>query len=209
MLIPLVLGLSLIASGVLRLKRGRLLGATGRTAGGALLVAVGGLGMGTSVSLHTYDRLNAETPVAVVRFVQMEPQRFRAELVTPEGRTRSFTVSGDQWQLDARILKWQGSAVLSGLDALYRLERLSGRYAEVEQELGSERSVYGLAEDPGLDLWRLAREHGRWLPFVDARYGSATYMPMADGAVYEVSLSQSGLIARPANAAAEAAAEAW
>ena len=46
-------------------------------------------------------------------------------------------------------------------------------------------------------MWALAQAQPRWLPFVDAIYGSATYLPMADGARYEVTLGQSGLIARP------------
>ena len=50
----------------------------------------------------------------------------------------------------------------------------------------------------------MSTDHPRWLPFVDAVYGSATYMPMADGARYQVSITQSGLIARPLNPAADA-----
>jgi hypothetical protein len=40
-------------------------------------------------------------------------------------------------------------------------------------------------------------------------YGSATYLPMADGADYEVTVSQSGLVARPLNDAARLAVGAW
>jgi hypothetical protein len=56
--------------------------------------------------------------------------------------------------------------------------------------------VHALAPERGLDLWGLAEAHERWLPFVDAVYGSATYMPMRDGDAYVVSLTQSGLVAR-------------
>ena len=61
----------------------------------------------------------------------------------------------------------------------------------------------------GLDLWNLTTQYSRWLPFVDAVYGSATYQPMAEGARYEVTITQSGLIARPVNAAAETVAKEW
>jgi hypothetical protein len=44
---------------------------------------------------------------------------------------------------------------------------------------------------------------------VDAVYGSATYMPMVHGASYQISLTQSGLIARPTNAIAEQALKNW
>jgi hypothetical protein len=115
-------------------------------------------------------------------------------------------LAGDEWQLDARVLKWKGWANLLGLDAQYRLERVSGRYRDIEQERTGERTVYGLSENPGVDLWVLSTQYPKWLPFVDAVYGSATYLPMADGARYEVKMTQSGLMARPVNEAANAAA---
>ncbi len=135
------------------------------------------------------------------------PQHYRATLAqVPSGELQMFMLAGDEWQLDARVLKWKGWANLLGLDAQYRLERVSGRYRDIEQERKDERTVYGLSENPGLDLWTMSIDHKRWLPFVDAVYGSAVYLPMADGARYEVAITQSGLLARPVNDVAKAAA---
>jgi hypothetical protein len=67
--------------------------------------------------------------------------------------------------------------------------------------------VYSLSENPGIDLWTWAQDHPGWLPFVDSIYGSATYLPMVDGARYQVSLTQSGLVARAVNPVADAAAK--
>jgi hypothetical protein len=47
------------------------------------------------------------------------------------------------------------------------------------------------------------------LPFVDAVFGNAVYLPMADGARYQVTLGQSGLIARPLNESARDATKGW
>jgi hypothetical protein len=44
---------------------------------------------------------------------------------------------------------------------------------------------------------------------MDALYGSATFLPMADGALYEIKVSQSGLVARPLNQAARDAVAGW
>ena len=60
-----------------------------------------------------------------------------------------------------------------------------------------------------MDLWTVSIDHKRWMPFVDAVYGSAVYLPMADGARYEVAITQSGLLARPVNEVAKAAAGNW
>jgi hypothetical protein len=188
-----------------RLLRARFLAAGGSALMGLLLLVGAGLFFVVSLNLHTYARLTYERPVAVLVFEQRSPQHFRATLTEmPGGEMQIFVLAGDEWQLDARVLKWKGWANLLGLDAQYRLERVSGRYRDLEQERHAERTVYGLSENPGVDLWRLSTEYPTWLPFVDAVYGSATYMPMADGARYEVSITQSGLIARPLNPAAEA-----
>ena len=47
------------------------------------------------------------------------------------------------------------------------------------------------------------------MPGVDAYYGTATYVPMADGARFEVSLTRDALIARPVNNAARDAVGDW
>ena len=71
-----------------------------------------------------------------------------------------------------------------------------------------------LAAWVALDRWAAATQ-AHWpaaLPIpspVSARYGSAVYLPMADGAIYEVGLGASGLLARPENAAAATAIERW
>lgn len=190
-----------------RLLRARFLAAGGSALMGFLLLACAALFFVVSLNLHTYSRLTYEQPVAELVFEGRGPQSYRATLTRmPGGEMQIFVLAGDEWQLDARVLKWKGWANLLGLDAQYRLERVGGRYRDIEQERHAERTVYALSENPGVDLWDLSTKYPRWLPFVDAVYGSATYMPMAPGARYQVSLTQSGLIARPLNSQAELAA---
>jgi hypothetical protein len=190
-----------------RLLRARFLAAGGSALMGFLLLACAALFFVVSLNLHTYSRLTYEQPVAEIVFEGRAPQSYRATLTRmPGGEMQIFVLAGDEWQLDARVLKWKGWANLLGLDAQYRLERVGGRYRDIEQERHAERTVYSLSENPGVDLWDLSTKYPRWLPFVDAVYGSATYMPMAAGARYQVSLTQSGLIARPLNSQAELAA---
>lgn len=202
-------GVVVLAAGLRRLWRRRvLLGGTGVLSGVALLALAILLGA-AALNLQTYRRLTAEREVAELSFQALGPQHYQAHLRYPAGNGALFEVRGDEWQLDARILKWHGVANLLGLDTLYRLERLSGRYQDVEQERHAPRSVHPLARDPGLDLWAVAQRSGRWLPWVDTLYGGAAYMPMADGALYTVSITTSGLVARPGNEAARAAVSRW
>jgi hypothetical protein len=209
-LVIAIFGLLLLALACQRLLRARIFAAGGSALMGLLLLAIAAVLFVVSVNLHTYARLTHEEPVAEIVFEAREPQHYRATLAqVPSGEIQMFMLAGDEWQLDARVLKWKGWANVIGLDAQYRLERVSGRYRDIEQERRDERTVYALSENPGVDLWTLSTSHPRWLPFVDAVYGSATYLPMADGARFEVSITQSGLVARPMNDAAKTAAGSW
>lgn len=168
-----------------------------------LALALSLLGLG----LRQFQRLSADQPVALIGVAQLGEQHFRVGLEDGAGPLREFDLHGDQWQLDARVLRWQLPALVAGAPPLYRLERISGRYADITREREATRSVYAL--DHGAlrvvpDLFDLKRRHPRWLPFVDARYGSAAYLPMLDGARYEVLFNpRGGLVARPADAQTE------
>ena len=176
---------------------------------GLLLLALAALAAAVGLNLRTYDRLTHEIPVATVTFEAQGDQRFSAVLVPATGRTFVFDMYGDEWQLDARILKWRGIATLLGFDTIYRLDRFGGRYRDVTQERKGPRSVHSLSEEPGLDVWAWTRRYPRWLPWVDAVYGSATYVPMVAGATYRVTASPTGLLARPVNEAARKAVRQW
>ena len=69
--------------------------------------------------------------------------------------------------------------------------------------------MHSLAEDPGVDLWSLVRQHHQYVPLADALYGSAVYVPMAEGAEYTITVSTSGLVVRPANDAGRKAVGGW
>ena len=116
---------------------------------------------------------------------------------------------GDEWQMDARLVTWQPPATILGLDPIYRLERLSGRFTDVARERSERRTVHELTPPQLMDVWYVARRFPAFAPGIDAYYGSATYVPMADGARFEVFLSRDALIARPVNDAARNALGAW
>lgn len=208
---PAVLGLLgalLVIGGVVRLFRSPVGGLIRAVSGTAFLGAGAAVGL-LGLNIQTYQRLSYEQPVAEITLRQTGPQAFVATVREADLSAKEYDLLGDQWQLDARVLKWKPWANVVGLDASYRLERLSGRYADVAAERTAPRSVHQLAANPGLDLWALAQEYGKTVPVVDTLYGSGAYMPMADGASYQVTMSQSGLVARPSNTQAQQAVATW
>ena len=203
-----VLGIILFIMGIQRVWRRRIVAGSLEGLVGLLLLAVAALMAAISINLYTYDRLTHESKIAEISFQVIGPQHFGA-VVTLKNKGEILDLRGDEWQIDARVLKWRGMAVLIGFDTLYRLDRLSGRYRDITQERTGPRTVHSLSEEKGLDLWMIGRRYAHWIPWVDAVYGSATYMPMVDGASYTVSVSSTGLLARPSNDIARKAIGVW
>jgi len=191
------------------LRRGRIVRAGGSCLGGCIAAALCGAGVILIVSLFSYGRLVEEERVSRIEFRRIQPQEFQARLMIAGEEDRVFVLRGDEWQMDARIVSWQPPLTVLGLEPMYRLDRLSGRYAEIDREVSEPRSVHPLTPAMPVDIWRLARRFPLLTPGVDAYYGTATYAPMADGARFEVSLSRDALIARPANDRARDAIGDW
>lgn len=191
------------------IRRRRLVRATGSLAGGLVATVLGGASILLAFSYYGYGRLVDEQVVGKIEFSQSAPGEFTARLMIDGEPDRLLELRGDEWQIDARVVLWKPPVTLLGLDPIYQLDRLSGRYSDIDDEMKEQRTVYALTEELTLDVWRVARQFPRLVPGVDAYYGTATYVPMADGARFEVTLSRDALIARPVNEAARKAVGDW
>ncbi|HET7371589.1 MAG TPA: hypothetical protein VFK45_12210 [Gammaproteobacteria bacterium] len=201
--------LMVVLSGLMRFRRRQIVRGSVQTLSGCCVGLIAAVALLIGLNLLTWQRFTHERPVARLSFSQLGPQHFAVDVHFADGRDRHVTLHGDEWQLDARILKWKSVATLLGFDPLYRIERIHGRYDDLHQAQTAPPSVVGLGDAKGLSLWNLAHNQAGWLPFVDASYGSATYLPMTDGARYVVMISNTGLLARPLNDSARRAVRSW
>jgi hypothetical protein len=205
-----ILGLLFILLAFSRFRQRRIVSAGLSALSGAALVCLGALLLAVSLNIHTYQRLTYEQSVAELKFRQLAPRHYQVDLaVSDNSELKQYQLFGDEWQLDARILRWAPPLQLLGLNTRYRLERLSGRYHDDALERSQPRTVYSVSTDAGLDIWSLARDYQVWLPWIDAYYGNATYLPMRDGARFIVTINQYGMIARSGNTEAEDAIYKW
>lgn len=207
--LALLIALPLEVAAFRRLRRVQLVSGTMYMLSGIVIVLAAGLGALVAMNLYTYARLTHEQEAARVSIRQLGQRHYVVSVQPTRSPPRHYEMRGDEWQIDARVLKWSGMGSLIGLDTVYRLERLSGRYSDITLERNAQRTVYPLAEERGLDVWSLLDKHYRYVPFADALYGSAAYVPMAEGAEYTVSVSASGLLVRPGNEAAKKALGGW
>jgi hypothetical protein len=207
--VALLIALPLEVAAVRRLRRVQLLSGTMYFLTGGIVVLLAAAAALVAMNLYTYARLTHEQEAARVSIRQLGERHYVLSVQARKAPARHFQLRGDEWQIDARVLKWRPIGNLLGFDTVYRLERLSGRYGDITQERNAARTVYTLAEDPGLDFWSLLRKHHEYVPLADALYGSAAYVPMAEGAEYAVTVSASGLVVRPGNDAARKALGGW
>lgn len=207
-----IFGLLVLLLGLRMLAKGTWFWGWLRGMAGVVLVVLALGAALVALDLYSYRQVLLDKPVATISFQMVEPQAYIATVaLTDAGDTREFYLRGDQWQMDARIIRWKTWIGRAGAKPGYKLERLSGRYLSIQDERSRERTVHSLRDEQefGLDLWTWAYKNQDKTPVIDAVYGSATFVPMADGALYEVALSHTGLVAKPLNDAAKKAVNIW
>lgn len=184
------------AIAVWALKKRRALRTAANTVLALLMLSLTALFATLSVSTQGYRALTREELVASVTTRKIAEQRFEARVNFPDGRDTVFFLAGDEFYMDARILKWKPIANVLGLHTDYELDRISGRYLDLTAEQSGPRTVFALSPSKRLDLFELRRQHPilGWL--VDAEYGSGTFIATDDQALFDVLVSTSGLLVR-------------
>jgi hypothetical protein len=191
-----VLGLIFLIAGLSALRRVRPLRFTLRTLMGLLLLSLGALAGAIGVGLTGYRALTREDLAARIFVRPLEPQRFEATFQIPDRPEMTFELAGDEIYVDARVLKWTPRANLFGLHTAYELDRVTGRYMDIDKERSMERTVYPLGEAKPVDLFALRRRYAVLAPLVDVEYGSGSFVPVTKPAEFEVRVSTTGLLIR-------------
>jgi len=191
-----VLGAVLVLAGFAALWRARVLGFVTRALFGGVLVAIGALSGAIAIGMQGYAALAREDLAARVSVAPTAPQRFTATLRFSDGREAAYALAGDEIYIDAHILKWKPFANLLGLHTSWRLDRLAGRYRNIDDERSAPRTLHALGASDPIDLFTLRRRHAWLAPLYDAEYGSATFVPVGAPAELELRVSTSGLLLR-------------
>jgi hypothetical protein len=191
-----VLGGGFIIAGLVALRRARPVRSMLRTLVGLLLLAVGGLVGAIGLGMRGYRALTREDVAAHIAVRPVGAQRFSATIRVPDRPEMTYELSGDAIYVDAHILKWKPMVNVLGLHTTYELDRVAGRYSDVAQERSADRTVYSLAPDRPVDLFRLRRRYAFLAPLLDAEYGSGTFVPVTRPTEFEVRISTTGLLIR-------------
>lgn len=162
-----------------------------------------------SSNIYTYHRLGHETLIAEVYFethtaedlhngmYSAGNQQWTAHLATGDRCfVDEYLINGDQWRVDASFVKWENWVNLMGLDSLYRLERLEGRFSDIDEQKRRIPLAHELADRKVMELRPLAEQIGRLNILMDASYGSSVYQTIDPQQIYYLYKTQSGLITR-------------
>lgn len=190
----------LLAAFLHAVRNRRSLGAVASLLGAAFAALVGVLAVVVLAGTRGYRAMTRETTAAWIRTVPGPDRTFVAHFRLPGGAVEAFELSGDEIYVDAHILKWKPVANLLGLHTEYELDRVAGRFRDLDSERSRERTVHSLSVPKRLDIFHFRRACGLLAPLVDAEYGSASFVTARDTAVWELRVSTTGLLLRPAAA---------
>lgn len=206
-------GLMLGFAGISRLLKANFLGGGARALFGVGFLGVAGISTLVGLNLQTYKRLTHEQLAATVYFTQIENEanKYVARITYPDGTAKNYTLTGDEFEIGAQVIKFKPLANMLGFDSVYRLEYMSGRFRErfvYDKVKTAEVTGVKLSSDPGLDVAAYVKHSGARFGLEsvgidggqeDARYGSAVYVPMSHGLEFEIKVTQDAVIARPLN----------
>lgn len=210
-----VVGLMLGFAGLSRLMKANFLAGGVRALLSVGFLGAAGVAVFAGLNLQTYKRLTHEQLAATVYFTQVENEanKYVARITYPgeESQAKNYTLTGDEFEIGAQVIKFKPLANILGYDTVYRLEYMSGRFRErfvYDKVTSAEVTGVKLSDDPGLDVAAFVKQNGTRFGLEtigvsggqeDARYGSAVYVPMSHGLEYTIMVTQDAVIARPAN----------
>lgn len=178
------------------LKKRRVIRTAANTLLALLMLSLAALFATLTISTQGYRAFTYEELAASVITRRLTEQRFEARVRFPDGSDTTFLLAGDEFYVDAHILKWKPLANLLGLHTDYQLDRISGRYLDIQDERSNPRTLFALSEPNPIDLFELRSRHPLLGWLVDAEYGSGTFIASDDQAMFDVLVSTSGLLIR-------------
>ena len=155
----------------------------------------------------TFPSLVANQTVMTVSFHRTSPKHFSVEIQDTNGKLKPSTIEGDEWQLSVRMFHWAPLFKAVGFRSGYQVESIQSRYLATSGHEGAQEMTATLREQENMvDVWSFVHSHEGIVPGVSAVMTSPGFLPLADGAIFEIQLSGTELVSNPMNDAAKNAA---
>ena len=152
----------------------------------------------TRLYLSSYRFFSERRLVAIVKCLQTQRSSNPVLSIeffpgTDEAQVRKFLFNADEWVIESRIVRWKSFLGIAGARSYFQLERLSGRYLDIEKEKTMPRIVYSLYSQPD-KIWAFLYKYQRLIPFIEAAYGNSAFVRYESGKKFHVYMTNSGLM---------------
>ncbi len=195
-IVCVVLSLIFFIVAISAMRRKKILSSLIRLLLAALFFTLSALFGIITIATVGYKALTYEETAATVRIEPLAAKSFMAHFTFPDGQQASYKLAGDELYVDAHILKWKHFVNILGLHTAYELDRVTGRYIDLNDELVSPRTAFLLSQNKPLNMFNLRQRYFFLGRLLDAEYGSATFINSDKPASFEIRVSTTGLLIR-------------
>lgn len=167
----------------------------------SLILVTLGLGALSLVAmLSTWRAFTRKVHVAEVQAIEMGPHKIRVYLVPVDsdggrGATEIYDVDGDEWQVGGDVLRFRPFLTLLGMDTVYRLTRVEGRWSAAADANAHKGSAFDRM-GPSSGWMRLYRDADKaplkWM--IAGAHGQAVSQLPDRRAVYDVYVTPGGYV---------------
>jgi len=151
-----------------------------------------------NISIKGYSALTREDETAAAEINPTGIQTFTAMITFPDGYKEQYQLTGDEFYIDAHILKWKYPVNILGIHTMYEFDRVAGRYKIVDDDTTKKRTVNSLTQNRLIDIFNLRLKYPFLSFLLDAEYGSASFVTADKPKKINVLVSTTGLLIREA-----------
>jgi hypothetical protein len=169
---------------------------------GAVLFMSGALLLALALNFNTYTQLRNGEPLAELSIEKSAANSFQVRLLRIRaGDLQVFTLQGERWQMEAKLLQWHGWANWLGLSSNIRLEALRSisRHNNNSVTFDSYANSYSLNSNPGIDLSAWQGQYPQLFSVLSTRSLNTNSLPLQNGLRYHLYFQDGEIMARQIN----------
>ncbi len=148
------------------------------------------------IGIQGYQALTHETLIATVSIVPKQSQTFEAIVQLENRQPQTFQLSGDEVMFEANVLKWKPWSNILGLKTAYRLDRIRGRYLNIEDEKNKPSTLFSLNNNDSPDIAEWREQYQNLSFLLDVEHGSASFTSANQEKRFELMMTTNGLLLR-------------
>lgn len=161
-----------------------------------IFFAIMGICLATKLSLSPYTPMPTGKPIAHIEFEVQDTDAFIyvATITRHGGIPRRYEISGDQWLMDVRTVRWSKDMNGLGFRNLFQVTGLHSSYSLPRTKRQAEPKNHQFMRHHIFDVKKIYKMLKLHLPFVEIKDTSTITGPFLDGGRYDIYFDDNGLL---------------